>query len=497
MSSIRGIGDGYAFQRLLWLLIGTIIVPTVLLSLFGVMAIRNQRAALVQRLDQERTDQLEIAAVALLGEVEALEIAMVGHAQSCHDVTAACQLSIPGTQQAWTWLDGEAVPPDLQSAGVARGVGDGDEVVWVSPVDRTAPLAVVADEERRFAWRLEAEALQAQLRDRVGKRLPDVTVLLLEAPATGSSLEDVVARLFEPAITVLSLPPPLGGWRLRITGDDPTRALLRRDAWLYPATLVFLVGLVVVGSVFTFASARREIRLSRLQTDFVSSVSHELRTPLTSIRLFVETLQSGRLHDPDKVQECLDLLAQESDRLQRMIERVLDWARMEAGRRVYDFAPVAPADLAHATLRTLKSHNLLTDEPIDLQLGDDLPEIHADTDAIVEALLNLLQNALKNTPTPRRIVLSASRAGRGVALAVSDNGPGIHKQHHRRIFEKFYQVDARLSAPTQGRVDRGSGLGLSIVRAVARAHGGRVEVESEPSRGATFTLWLPAPRGVR
>jgi len=281
--------------------------------------------------------------------------------------------------------------------------------------------------------------------------------------------------------------------------NERVAMLFEQHAWLYAAPLVLLVGLVLVGTVVTLGSAAREIRLSRLQTDFVSSVSHELRTPLTSIRLFVETLQSQRLEDPRKVQECLDLLAHETDRLSRMIERVLDWARMEAGRRVYEFEPVPAAELAGDALRALRSHRLLEDDPgsVAVDVPVDLPEVRVDRDAIVEALLNLLQNAVKYTPHPRTILLQGIAEGAFVGLAVKDNGPGIPKRDRRRIFEKFYQVDTRLSSPAQGTVDRGSGLGLSIVRAVARAHGGRVELDTELGRGSTFTLWLPVATPVR
>ncbi len=120
-----------------------------------------------------------------------------------------------------------------------------------------------------------------------------------------------------------------------------------------------------------------------------------------------------------------------------------------------------------------------------------------DRDAIVEALVNLLQNAVKYTPQPRTISLSATRVGRWVGLTVADNGPGIHKQDRKRIFEKFYQADTLLSAPSQQGANRGSGLGLSIVRAVIRAHGGRVELATELGRGSRFTLWLPAAGAMR
>ncbi|MBX2801147.1 MAG: two-component sensor histidine kinase [Myxococcales bacterium] len=491
--NVRGLGDEYALQRLLWLLVATVIVPTILLSLFGVMAIRNQRAAILQRLDDDLVERLAIAARGLRGVVDDFESAAVARADACTDAALDCALEVAGAERSWRWHAEDPVPEELRVIGAGEARIEGTDVVWVTPSSGAAPVAMLARGDVRLSWRVDPAAWIKALTARVGHRLPSDTQLVLEPPAPGwsSAMEEAIARLSAPRRDQLALVGPLAGWRLRVAEQDPTRAVIQRNSWVYALSLVLLVTLVLVGAVVTLGAAAREIRLSRLQTDFVSGVSHDLRTPLTSIRLFVETLQSGRLREPAKVEECLDLLALETDRLSRMIERVLDWARMEAGRRVYDFEPVEAAELASAALRALRSHHLLSDDPIDVQVEPDLPALSVDRDAIVEALLNLLQNAVKYTPPPRRITLRAQRQGRGVALVVSDNGPGIPRREWSRIFEKFYQVDARLSTPSQGRVDRGSGLGLSIVRAVARAHGGRVRVQSEVGRGSRFILWLP------
>ena len=149
--------------------------------------------------------------------------------------------------------------------------------------------------------------------------------------------------------------------------------------------------------------------------------------------------------------ECLDLLGHETDRLSRMIERVLDWARMEAGRRIYDIESVTAQELARDAIAAFRSQVVMD---VDAEIRVDLPEeslwLEGDRDAIVEALLNLLQNAHKHTRPPRRIVLKGRRRGRNVTLSVSDNGPGIAPQHQKRIFEKFYQADTRLNRPVEG-----------------------------------------------
>lgn len=494
MSSIRGIGDGYAFQRLLWLLVGTILAPTAVLTVFGVSAIGNQRAAILQELDRQQGERLEIVAREVYALVEAVEQRVQESATSCGPAPP-CDLQGPGVLEAWSWSDQE--PPPVDIAPLVGAALPTTGTTWFAPADGTSPVAAFRRGPLWLAWRIDTEWLESTLARRVDSSLPDGVEVLLEGPSPGpmTPLEEIMAQLDEDNPASLVLGRPLDRWRLLV--DDaavPTRAVLRRNAWLYPVSLAVLMGLVLVGTFVTLGSATREIRLSRLQTDFVSSVSHELRTPLTSIQLFVETLQSGRLDDdPQKVQECLSLLSLETDRLSRMIERTLDWARMEAGRRVYDMEPVRVQELVDQALQALRSQHLLGEaaDAVDVPSIPAGLHVHGDRDALVEALLNLLQNAIKYTPEPRRITLGIRVDARRVGVAVSDNGPGIEPQERRRIFEKFYQADTLLSRTTQKGADRGSGLGLSIVRAVARAHKGSVEVNSEVGEGSTFTLWVP------
>jgi len=484
--AIRGIGDAYAFQRLLWLLVGTVIVPTVLLTLYGVMAIRNQQAAIEDQVRREQQARLRFAASVLLEEVDSLDRAVRSAVASCE---LPCTPQPDGVSNAWGWAD--AVPPDIAAYTLPLR---GEQTVWLSISNGT--LGVFTVDGRHGAWLLD-EAVMDRLAERTlirgRERFPDIRLTLRRSPIGPTTpVEEIMARWetdrFE---ALLALERPLAGWEVQLTylRDDPVRAILGPTRWLYPLGLVALVATVMAGTVITLNSAAREIRLSRLQTDFVSNVSHELRTPLTSIRIFVETLQSGRLQDPERVAECLDLLGQETDRLSRLIERVLSWARMEAGRRTYDVEPVGVPELVASSLAALRSQTMMVPTEAPKTEIPDLPPVIVDPDAIVEALVNLLQNAVKYTPPPREIVVRARRDGSFVGISVSDNGPGIDGADRKRIFEKFYQADTRLSSPTGAH--RGSGLGLSIVRAVVRGHGGRVSLESEVGKGSTFTLWLP------
>ncbi len=490
--SIRGIGDAYAFQRLLWLLVGTVIIPTSILAVYGLYAIRNTRAALLQRAAAERQAQLQEVAKELLPEVERIEGGVRRGVEACPE-SAACPLPEAGVAEAWVWPVQDPPPGDLAQLGIPPVLGP--QTVWVVPHDGSAPLGLFVQGTHRVAWRADLDHLDAFVQRQGTQQFPEAGTFGLEVlrPGPATTFEELVRRWQQPEfVATLPLERPLTHWRLTAEWgeDEPYAQLLAWTSWIQLAGLIALVGIVVTGTVVTLRSTLREIRLSRLQTDFVSRISHELRTPLTSIRMFVETLQSGRLaDDPDRIAECLDLMAQESDRLSRRIERVLNWARMEAGRRVYDLEEVSAQEIVQEALTAFRSHNLLRGgEEITVDLPEDLPPLHADRDAVVEALLNLVQNAVRYSEPPRHVRVFAVGHGGWVGLGVEDDGPGIPRRERRRIFEKFYQADPLLSRKTQG-----SGLGLAIVRAVVQGHGGRVSLWSEVGEGSRFTMWLPPP----
>jgi len=232
---------------------------------------------------------------------------------------------------------------------------------------------------------------------------------------------------------------------------------------------------------------KREADVARLQNDFLSKVSHDFRTPLTSIRMFVETLREGRLQDEVRRERVLSLLSQETERLNQLINRLLEFARFEAGKMRYDLRPVAPGDVVRGVLERFEPRTLAPGVDLSLAIESDVPRVRADQDALGEAVQNLVDNAFKYTGSEKRILVRVAREGKEVAISVADNGPGIARSEHRRIFDRFYRADNRLQRATEG-----SGLGLAITRHIIVAHGGRIRVESEPRNGATFILFLPA-----
>lgn len=251
-----------------------------------------------------------------------------------------------------------------------------------------------------------------------------------------------------------------------------------------------LSGAAVTGVVLVWVFVRREANLSALQSDFVSKVSHELRTPLTSIRLFAETLALRR-GDEAAAQKCIEGLSKESTRLQELIDRLLDWGRMESGGREF---VLKDTDLRSIMLTALEAFEPVR-ERRHVELVTSLPPesllVRADRGAMSDALLNLLTNAYKYGGDPPRIEVAYVQSARDVTVTVKDNGQGIPAAEHTRIFQKFYRLDDRLSRDREG-----SGLGLAIVKHVMRAHRGRVELVSEAGKGSTFSLVLPsAPLG--
>jgi two-component system phosphate regulon sensor histidine kinase PhoR len=253
---------------------------------------------------------------------------------------------------------------------------------------------------------------------------------------------------------------------------------------LFGLLVVMLVLCLIAGAVLALVFLRQEANLSRLQLDFVSKVSHELRTPLTSIRMFVETLRYE--HDQKNIDTCLNVLQTETERLSARIERLLDWGRMEAGRRIYQMRPDNVEGIVTESIDHFRAATVGQSRALKVEVEPDLPPVVEDRGALVDALLNLLTNAHKYSPTDKPICLRAFRDRQGVHIAVEDEGIGIARSEHHRVFEKFYRSDDRLSRSIEG-----SGLGLSIVKHVAHAHGGKITLRSLVGHGSVFTLTLP------
>ena len=275
----------------------------------------------------------------------------------------------------------------------------------------------------------------------------------------------------------------LPGWQISLlpAADQAVDDLARRQTASYVWIGMLAIAVVAITALVAGGAVRRQWQAARLKTDLAAAVSHELRTPLASMRLLVDTLLDDEAPDATKTREYLELIARENARLSRLIENFLTFSRLERNRQKFDFRTTLPERVVRGAIEAVQSRF-----PVEVDLAPGLPPVRADEDALTTVLLNLLDNACKYTPGEKHIVLKAFPRNGHVVFAVQDNGIGIAPRERKKIFRRFYQVDQRLA-----RESGGCGLGLSIVEFIVRAHGGTVQVESEPGRGSTFSVELP------
>jgi signal transduction histidine kinase len=283
-------------------------------------------------------------------------------------------------------------------------------------------------------------------------------------------------------------------WTLRATVANPapiSELATRRRLLLIG--LAIMVVLTATGGYFTVRAASREFAVARLQSDFVSAVSHEFRTPLTSLRHLTELLEAGTIADEDRPrrQQCYRMLARETERLHRMVEGLLEFGRMEARGDDYAFEPVDPAEfvqkiaadfLSEAEPRKTHRVEVSTDG-----VAAGAVIIKANREALGRAVRNLIENGVKYSPESKAVQVRLARRRDRIAIEVHDEGVGIPAAEQKVIFQKFVRGAASKALHVQG-----TGIGLAMARRIVRAHGGDIHLESEPGRGTTFTIDLPA-----
>ena len=284
-----------------------------------------------------------------------------------------------------------------------------------------------------------------------------------------------------------TLDDPFRGLAMGIKFQGTTAEAIGRR-WVQQSMLILgVVSVLMIGGlVLTFRSVNKQVALARLKSDFVSNVSHELRTPLALIRLYAETLELGRITTQEKKLEYYSIIRKESERLTALINNILDFSRIEAGRKEYDFRETDIAELVRNTLDSYRYQIEQQGFALEEQIDGGIPPVRVDREAIARALVNLVNNALKYSDHDKFLGVKLYRANSVLKLEVVDRGIGIDRNEQARIFEKFYRTCDPLVHNTKG-----SGLGLSLVQHITQAHGGDVEVESTPGSGSKFTMILP------
>jgi signal transduction histidine kinase len=283
----------------------------------------------------------------------------------------------------------------------------------------------------------------------------------------------------------LPLDDPQLPWRIEAAPRDAAALArsLRNRQTLFLCSLAVVFATLLSGVLLTARAVRREAEFSRLQSEFVATVSHEFRSPLTGIRQLAELLDSDIVKTGDRRGEYYRLILQESDRLAHLVENLLDFSRLEAGRKQYRMEAIDSSAWLVETAAGSRNPRLRTEIPAGL------PAVRGDRAALASAVGNLMDNAMKYSPPETAVHLAAHAVGGRLSISVTDHGPGIAPEEQARIFERFYRGGGELSKQVKG-----AGIGLSLVKRIVEDHGGNVAVMSRPGVGSTFTIDLEAIR---
>ena len=330
---------------------------------------------------------------------------------------------------------------------------------------------------------------------------PVLSAMLQKEQGRAQVPQYLALNLFWDGNPLSSAPPHVSGELLAQSFADgfETRVYLANPQALFAMQrqrAIWIAGIIgvavvaaLVGILSNYRAHLKQRRLNDMKDNFVSSVSHEFRAPLASMRLLAEGLQSGRVGGIEKQREYYDYLVQECRRLSLLVENVLDFSRIEQGRKEYDFQECDLGKVLHGALRSvdpIAQEHAVTLEMKAPAVGEFVAEV--DGIAIQQALINLLDNAIKHSPKGERVTVNLERKGGRAEIAVVDRGPGIPEPERQRVFERFYRLGSELRRETAG-----VGIGLSLVQHTIEAHGGRVRVESAPEKGSVFIIDLPLP----
>ncbi|HCP46861.1 MAG TPA: hypothetical protein DIU15_12515 [Deltaproteobacteria bacterium] len=520
----RFLPDTSVSGRLLTLLVACVIVPGAALGYFGVRAVLHE--------DVLQEAQLQSRASAL-GTVVSEQLEL--RAQLLRE-----RLTVVRDDQAERWLDQptlaakalvEAEPRVL--ATIILGGERYDELVYPLTVGDDSRshvqlvLAVPEDDRPTLGtdmalWPLRAGATRLMLAESlsVSPKTQESAriILVLSGDILRADAEDLLSslarsnpefrtRLLEPRTTVNqadwterlpvearhSLDRWLPGYTLSIyRGEDSSTHLSWTPQRIVRLAVIgFLMVLIVIGMIVLIHGVSQEIEVARLKSDFLSNVSHELRTPLTTIRIMAEMLSLGAVPSGEKQAEYHSNIVSEAERLSRLINNVLDFARIHEGRKKFQFGIGDLGDIVYEVEQIIGDYVKREGFELTTNVQGALPPASFDRDAMVQALINLTSNAVKYTEDDRRIEIGARAERDTILLWVADHGPGIDPKEIPHLFEKFFRGGDHMT-----REVGGTGLGLAIVQHIVAAHGGTVSVRSELGEGSTFEIRLPVGAGT-
>lgn len=444
-------------------------------------------------------------------------------AQAFLAATPAVRLVVEGDTSGRSWTAiGSNVPPGLRADGDTLGTGG---------VQATPQTLSTLFERERVALLLDQHAVGYRKLEPVALDGGGLALVFVADGLEASDPPRLLGMILDPVPFVGAVVMPKlrevaqGGVSFAVfMGDaedpvastspvDRSEVQRERPLWLLPAYTVgvrvgegsaevalrrrlfqslLLIGGVTaalgVGALVVWRGVRREVEVARLREDFVSNVSHELRTPLALIRMYSESLAQGRV-PPERLGRYYDTIVAETERLSRLVGNVLHFNRFERGTASLSRAPIDVSALAAEIGERYRPVIERDGGTLALDLASDLPAVSGDRDLLSEALVNLIDNAVKYGGG--QVEVGTERQGDGVALAVADRGPGIHRDDAERVFEPFVRLQP---TSTDGLVHtaKGTGLGLALVQRIAASHGGTATVEPRDGGGSVFRLTLPS-----
>ncbi len=285
----------------------------------------------------------------------------------------------------------------------------------------------------------------------------------------------------------------LPGYEFQIELKGQTiETLIRERSRINLSILIILDITLLLGVLLMFFSIRKETVLNNLKSDFISNVSHEIRTPLALIKMYIETLLLGRVKTEDKKKEYYNIVFEETNRLSGIVNKILSFSKIDSGKQEPRFTKT---DLDNMVEKMLESyHYQLTNKGFRCSFvpKGELPEIEADEELLMEALINLLDNSMKYSGETKDISIATGTSNKKVYFRITDKGVGISTADQKYIFDKFYRITEKNLAYKA----KGSGLGLTIVKNIVDAHHGQITVKSKVGEGAEFTIYLPINQNV-
>ncbi len=289
-----------------------------------------------------------------------------------------------------------------------------------------------------------------------------------------------------------ALQGPFEGYSVRVSATANSPVVWAGRFVQIELAFITLMGFVIlIATTFGLRYTVRQLELAQLKSGFVSNITHELKTPIAIIRLAVESLEMRRYATIEESQKFLGMISRETLRLSTLVEKILDFARLEAGQRVFRFELVDMVELVRSAVESLAPRIEHQGFTLEVALPATLSPVNGDPTALSQCVINLLDNAMKYSRERKLIRVAAAERDHMVLVSVTDRGIGISPNDQNKIFEKFVRLENGLVHDVKG-----AGLGLSLVTQIIRAHNGRIEVQSTPGEGSTFTLVLPVASGM-